>query len=246
MSSSRWPERSPRGRARDSDAVAADGAVSWPLNEWGCPMTDLPRPVFQHQGPASNCKIDGQASSAGRPARPIRWRWASMRSPAAATAVGLQDQGADRRHDRWPDAPPGRRCRPVALRHPRRRPERRHDDRARTRPHDSPGRVAASCSRGTRPYSIGTASQSTGGPVNHAIWVQAVRGGTEDVPDQVLVYDPAADGRSRSWRRVRNGGRGRVSSRYAADLRMDDAGTQASGCRAACYAGFSRRVRLRR
>ena len=45
---------------------------------------------------------------------------------------------------------------------------------------------------------IGTKSQSTLGPTNHAVWVNEVKGGTDDKPDKALVYDPAADGRVRN------------------------------------------------
>lgn len=42
---------------------------------------------------------------------------------------------------------------------------------------------------------LGTAFQSTAGPVNHYVHVSARRGGTIYRPDAALVYDPAADGR---------------------------------------------------
>lgn len=46
---------------------------------------------------------------------------------------------------------------------------------------------------------VGTAYRSTGGYVNHAVWVNETRGGTASVPAEALVYDPAADGRTASW-----------------------------------------------
>lgn len=46
---------------------------------------------------------------------------------------------------------------------------------------------------------VGTKYQSTAGQVNHAVWVNEIVGdGT--TPDDALVYDPAADGRKRSYR----------------------------------------------
>lgn len=47
--------------------------------------------------------------------------------------------------------------------------------------------------------------RSTGGPVNHAVYANEVRGGTTDHPDEVLVYDPAADGRVASWGKADQG-----------------------------------------
>lgn len=42
---------------------------------------------------------------------------------------------------------------------------------------------------------LGTRFQSTNGPVNHAVWVNEGRGWDDDIPEEALVYDPAADGR---------------------------------------------------
>lgn len=46
---------------------------------------------------------------------------------------------------------------------------------------------------------LGTAFQSTAGAVNHAVMINEVRGGTVNEPHEALVYDPAADGRKRSY-----------------------------------------------
>lgn len=46
---------------------------------------------------------------------------------------------------------------------------------------------------------IHTSFRSTQGPVNHAIYVNEVRGGTLDEPAEALVYDPCADGRDRTY-----------------------------------------------
>jgi hypothetical protein len=42
---------------------------------------------------------------------------------------------------------------------------------------------------------LGTRFRSTDGDVNHAVYVNEVRGGTLDEPSEALVYDPAADAR---------------------------------------------------
>lgn len=42
---------------------------------------------------------------------------------------------------------------------------------------------------------VGGSHQSTNGPVAHAVYVNEGRGWDGDIPDEVLVYDPAADGR---------------------------------------------------
>lgn len=51
----------------------------------------------------------------------------------------------------------------------------------------------------------GSGHRSTGTGVNHAVWVNEVRGGTLGYPNEALVYDPAADGRSASWGKAAQG-----------------------------------------
>lgn len=46
---------------------------------------------------------------------------------------------------------------------------------------------------------INTPFQSTGTGINHAIWVNEVRGGSLGNPLEAYVYDPAADGRVAGW-----------------------------------------------
>ena len=46
---------------------------------------------------------------------------------------------------------------------------------------------------------ISTPFRSTKGAVNHAVWVNRVRGGTPGHPKQARVFDPAADGRQAPW-----------------------------------------------
>lgn len=50
----------------------------------------------------------------------------------------------------------------------------------------------------TKPL-LSTVHRSTGGPINHAIFLGGVHGGTVGHPGTVDVYDPAADGRHAAW-----------------------------------------------
>ena len=70
----------------------------------------------------------------------------------------------------------------------------------------TPQRVAALVRSGRRVVvqgnadaMIGTDFRSTAGAVNHAVMINQVLGGTLDEPTKALVYDPAADGRPRSY-----------------------------------------------
>jgi hypothetical protein len=45
---------------------------------------------------------------------------------------------------------------------------------------------------------LGTPFKDTGGAINHLVLIAARRGGTTDRPEEVLIYDPAADGRAPS------------------------------------------------
>lgn len=55
------------------------------------------------------------------------------------------------------------------------------------------------CWQGNTSALLKTKFRSTGGKVNHNVYVNEFRGGTADVPAEALVYDPAADGRTASW-----------------------------------------------
>ena len=46
---------------------------------------------------------------------------------------------------------------------------------------------------------VNTRFRSTKGAVNHAVWVNRVRGGTAGHPREAKVFDPAADGRHAPW-----------------------------------------------
>jgi hypothetical protein len=53
---------------------------------------------------------------------------------------------------------------------------------------------------------VGTPHRSTAGRVNHCVWVNQGRGWHKDgrgflIPSEVLVYDPAADGKASTWGR---------------------------------------------
>lgn len=52
---------------------------------------------------------------------------------------------------------------------------------------------------------VATKCRSTGSGVNHAVWVNEVRGGSLDDPSEALVYDPAADGRQAGWGKAAQG-----------------------------------------
>ena len=198
-------------------------------------MTELPRPVFQRQGPAANCKIGGKELG-----------WESCTAYSMAMGIDAFTGGRHR--------PSGCRIREatgdtvggLTLRQVADAAQSRYGIRVAVRsggttiaPEKAARLIRAGRGfvlQGNAAVLIGTPSQSTGGPVNHAIWVQAVRGGTDDVPDQVLVYDPAADGR----RGLAKGPQWWPWSRllaYAADLRMDDAGVRRLGP-GRFYAGF--------
>jgi hypothetical protein len=203
-------------------------------------MTELPRPVFQHQGPATHCKIDGKA---------LGWKTCT----AYAMAMGIDAYTGGKRR------PSGCKVRALTndtvkgltLRQVAEVAQAHYGVRVsvRTGGNAIAPSKAARLARAGRGFVlqgnagvlIGTSSQSTRGPVNHAIWVQAVRGGTDDVPAQALVYDPAADGRPlTASKRMAKGPQWWPWERllaFGADLRMDDAGKRRLGP-GRFYAGF--------
>lgn len=70
----------------------------------------------------------------------------------------------------------------------------------------TPARVALNLRAGRRVIAqggagamVGTPNQSTAGDVNHLVMVNEGRGWQNGIPSEVLVYDPAADGRKRSY-----------------------------------------------
>lgn len=160
-------------------------------------MTVPDRPRFQKQGPASNCVIGGKYLG-----------WFSC--TAYSTAMAIDRHTLGRKHPsgcdvRWVtgDTSGGLtlpQCAGAA--------RNEWDVYLEVRVGSnvcSPAYAAkqARLGRGfvlqgnTRPL-LSTRHKSTGGAVNHAIFVNQVRGGTTYAPAEALVYDPAADGRY-SW-----------------------------------------------
>ncbi len=157
-------------------------------------MVTAVRPVFQNQGPATNCVIEGVALG-----------WASCTAFAMAMGIDSATAGAKR--------PSGCKIRKltgdtdkglmlsqvaeVALEH--------YDVRVSVKT----GASAISPASALKQIRIGRGFVLQGNTsvlpkklqaggvaaVNHAIWVNEVRGGNDAAPDEALVYDPAADGR---------------------------------------------------
>lgn len=159
-----------------------------------------PRPTFQQQGPDSNCMIDGRAlgwssctayamamaidSVTGGTRRPSGCAVRRMTDPLDISGGLTLTQVAKVARDRYGLAfsvyvgsnvvPTSYLARQVRA----------------GRPAVIQGNAAAM---------VGTKYQSTAGDVNHAAALVAVRGGSLDHPGEGLVYDPAADGRDRSY-----------------------------------------------
>jgi hypothetical protein len=159
-------------------------------------MSAMPRPKFQQQGPESHCTIDG-----------LKLGWLSCTAYAmamgidAATAGTRRPSGAKIRKLTG-DTAGGLKLRQVAdvaLEH--------YDVRVAVRTGwntIAPARAAQLLRsgrgfvlQGNTEALLGTRSQSTIGACNHAVWVNEVKGGSDDEPAKALVYDPAADGRHR-------------------------------------------------
>jgi hypothetical protein len=202
-------------------------------------MTAMPRPKFQRQGPASNCKIDG-----------LELGWVSCTAYAMAMGIDAATAGARRpsgaKVRKLTDDTEGglklRQVADVAL--------ETYGVRVAVRTGwntIAPARAAQLLRsgrgfllQGNTEALLGTKSQSTIGPCNHAVWVNEVKGGTDDRPDKALVYDPAADGRHRVGRDFANGPRWWPWERvldFAADLRPDREDGPRLG-KGKLYAGF--------
>ena len=85
---------------------------------------------------------------------------------------------------------------------------------------------------------INTKFRSTKGAVNHAVWVNRVRGGTPGHPKEARVFDPAADGRHAPWGTADKGPSWwpwETVVAFAANLRNDSGQKLGSG---RMYAGF--------
>ena len=158
-------------------------------------MTAAARPIFQKQGPDTNCVIGG-----------MKLGWSSCTAYAMAMGIDSATAGAHRPsgckiRDLTNDTDDGgtnlNQVADVALQHYDVRVSIRSGPNATT---PSFAARAANAGRGfvlqgntgALPLSL-QAGGST--PANHAVWVNEVRGGTADKPDEALVYDPAADAR---------------------------------------------------
>lgn len=167
-------------------------------------MTAMPRPKFQPQGPESRCTING-----------LKLGWKSCTAYAMAMGIDAATAGRQR--------PSGAKVRKLTqdtsgglnLRQVAEVAQEHFGIRVAVRTGwntIAPAR-AARLARSGRGFVlqgntgalIGTRSQSTIGPCNHAVWVNEVAGGTDDEPEKALVYDPAADGRHRVGRDFSNG-----------------------------------------
>lgn len=152
------------------------------------------RPRFQQQGPASRCKIDGQSLG-----------WVSCTAYAMAMGIDRATLGAQR-----PSGCEVRRftkdtVEGLFLRQVADVAQEAFGVRVkvRTGPRVCTPAVAARQARlgrgfvlqgNTRPL-LTTKFKSNETPANHAVWVNEVRGGTDEVPDEAFVFDPAADHR---------------------------------------------------
>ena len=202
-------------------------------------MTAMPRPKFQQQGPESRCTIDG-----------LKLGWKSCTAYSMAMGIDAATAGKQR--------PSGSKVRKLTrdtsgglnLRQVAEVAQEHFGVRVAVRTGwntIAPGR-AAQLARSGRGFIlqgntealIGTPSQSTIGPCNHAVWVNEVTGGTDDKPGKALVYDPAADGRHRVGRDFSEGPRWWPWERvlaFAAGLRSgDEAGPRLGPGK--FYAGF--------
>ena len=182
------------------------------------------RPAFQHQGPAGNCVIDGLALG-----------WTSCTAYSMAMLIDAATDGARR--------PKGCRVRQLI------RPEDTVRGLTlgqvaavaegsygvaialRTGPDAISVASAVKRIRGGRGFVLQGNNVAWGmGDVNHAVYVHEVRGGTDDEPDEGLLYDPQRrHERWMAWSRI---------LAFGAALRMDDGRPLGPGL---LYAGFAPR-----
>lgn len=166
------------------------------------------RPAWQPQGPASRCKIDGK-----------EFGWLNCTPTSFAMAMEKATLGRVRLTGCTVRKETGDRlggttlaqCAAVAKAHGV--PVEVHAGSAVVNPflvgswlHSGRGVVA----QGNTSALLRTAFRSTGGGVNHAVYLNEGRGWKQNAsgqwyPAEVLVYDPAADGRRASWGRADQG-----------------------------------------
>ncbi len=181
------------------------------------------RPAFQHQGPANNCVIAGK-----------KLGWKSCTAYAMAMLIDVATHGEHR--------PKGARIRKLVdprdaeggltLRQVADVAEEHFGVRVavRTGANTIPTAVAVKRIRRGRGFLLQGNNEGFGrSAVNHAIWVNEVRGGTPDEPREALVYDPQRQKpKWIPWTKV---------LRFGATLRLDAAGTRRLG-EGRLYAGF--------
>ncbi len=198
-------------------------------------MTAAVRPVFQKQGPETNCVIKGE-----------KLGWKSCTAYAMAMGIDSATAGAKR--------PSGCKIRKltgdtvkglmlsqvaeVALEH--------YDVRVAVRTGSNSISTASAAKQvrlgrgfvlqgntGALPKTL-----QSGGPVaaNHAVWVNEVRGGDDDAPGEALVYDPAADGRRPGIDKAPTWWAWDDVVAFAGALVLDDKGRKLG--RGRMYAGF--------
>ena len=199
-------------------------------------MVTAVRPVFQAQGPATNCVIDGEALG-----------WKSCTAYSMAMGIDSATAGAKR--------PSGCKIRKltgdtekglmlsqvaeVALEH--------YDVRVSVKT----GASAISTASALKQIRIGRGFVLQGNtsalpphlqaggptPANHAVWVNEVRGGNDAAPDEALVYDPAADARRPGIDKGPTWWPWSVVLAFAAALELDKSGHRKLGA-GRMYAGF--------
>lgn len=199
-------------------------------------MTTAARPVFQHQGPATNCVIGGR-----------KLGWSSCTAYAMAMGIDSATAGAHR--------PTGCKIRDLTddtddhgtnLRQVADVAEAHYSVRVslRTGPNATTPTFAAKAANAGRGFVL---QGNTGalppdlhsggsGSANHAVWVNEVRGGTVDKPEKALVFDPAGDGLHKRWQWWPWD----VIGAFAAALVLDEHTGRTLGA-GRMYAGFTQR-----
>ncbi len=160
------------------------------------------RPVFQHQGPDTNCKIVVGSTT-------YYLGWDSCTCYAGAMALDAFSGGTKRPSGCAVRRATGDVVGGTTLRQVSDALMKLNGVYMATYTGANvltPQRVARNSRAGCRQVlqgnadaMIGTPHQSTAGPVNHAVMLNEVRGGTLDEPHEALIYDPAADGRVRAY-----------------------------------------------
>jgi len=158
-------------------------------------MVTAVRPVFQKQGPATNCVIEGEALG-----------WKSCTAYAMAMGIDAATAGAKRPSGCKIRSLTGDRIKGLMLSQVAEVALQHYDVRVTVKT----GGDTISPASALRQIRIGRGfvlQGNSGGlpmhlraggpaPVQHAVWVNEVKGGDDNgTPDKALVYDPAADGR---------------------------------------------------